>query len=263
MTLPVFLADELLDPPIGTLAPGDRARLGGSEGRHAAVVRRLAPGEELDVVDGAGLRVTCQVEATSPSGLDVVVTDCRREPSPRPQLALVQALAKGGRDEQAVETATEVGVDRVVAWQAHRSIVRWSAQKAPRALGRWRDTVRAAAKQSRRSWIPAVEGPLDSRGLCAWVRSLIDEGGACLVCHEEARRPLTGWLRDHGQHGQELQGLSAVALVVGPEGGIDDAEMEDLQEAGATPVLLGPHVLRSATAGPLAAALVCAASGRW
>lgn len=259
MTLPVFLSEDLV-PDAASLQPGDRAHLGGVEGRHAAVVRRLGPGEPLDVVDGHGLRLTCRVESASKSGLDLVVDARSEEPGPRPRLVLVQALAKGGRDEQAVETATEVGVDEVVPWQADRSIVRWSAQKAPRGVAKWQEVARAAAKQSRRARVPGVGGVLDSRGLLGWVRSVIDEGGLCLVCHEEAEETLTGFLRDRRE---SLAGATRVAVVVGPEGGISPEEIAGLREAGAQVVLLGPHVLRSSTAGPAACILLGAALGRW
>lgn len=259
MTLPVFLADDL-EPRAADLTPGDRAHLGGVEGRHAAVVRRLAPGEALDVVDRRGLRLTCRVEAASKSGLDLVVDSLLREPEARPRLVLVQALAKGGRDEQALETATEVGVDGVVPWQSDRSIVRWNAQRAARGVDKWREVARAAAKQSRRAWVPGVSGVLDSRGLVAWVRDLIDEGGVCLVCHEEATGTLTDLL---GEHREALARASRVAVVVGPEGGISPEELEALRDAGGQVVLLGPHVLRSSTAGPAACILIGAALGRW
>lgn len=258
MTLPVFLADDLLVPAAGALAAGDRARLEGAEGRHAAVVRRLGAGEPFDVVDGDGLRLTCETVGVSGPAVDLVVRGRREEPPARPELILVQALAKGGRDEQAIETATEVGVDRIVPWQANRSIVRWSGAKAERSRARWADTVRAAAKQSRRARVPGVLPALDSRGLVRWVAALLDEGGRCLICHEEADRTLTERLA-----GADLSDASAIALIVGPEGGIDAGELEALAGAGADPVLLGPHVLRSASAGPAAAVLVSAAVGRW
>ena len=72
-----------------------------------------------------------------------------QEPDPDPELVLVQALAKGNRDELAIEAATELGIDAVVPWQAERSIVRWKADKATKGTAKWQMAVRAAAKQSR------------------------------------------------------------------------------------------------------------------
>lgn len=259
MTRPVFLAEDLV-PYADDLGVGDLARLQGAEGRHAATVRRIATGEILDVVDGRGLRLTCEVLASDRDGLDLRVVGSAREEEPRPRLVLVQALAKGGRDEQAVESATEIGVDGVIPWQADRSIVRWPASKAARGRAKWQSVVRAAAKQSRRSRIPDVGEVLDTRGLVGTVRRLVDEGGAALVCHEEGERSLAAWGE---RQWERLRGCAEVALVVGPEGGISPEELDALREAGAEVVLLGPHVLRSANAGPAAAVLLSAALHRW
>lgn len=156
--------------------------------------------------------------------LRVVAVESVARPGPR--FVLAQALAKGGRDEQAIETATELGVDEVIAWQAERSIVRWSG-KETKALAKWTGVVRAAGKQSRRATLPTVSGLVSSAGLA-------DRAGGCalaLVLHEEADRPLTEvTLPDSGD----------VLVAVGPEGGIAPAELDRLAAAGAVPVRLGP-----------------------
>ena len=87
------------------------------------------------------------------------MTAVRRLPPPDPRFVLVQALAKGDRGELAVELAVELGVDEVVPWAAARSVVRWDGARGQRSLERWRSTARAAAKQSRRAWLPAVAEP--------------------------------------------------------------------------------------------------------
>ncbi|MBC7549303.1 MAG: 16S rRNA (uracil(1498)-N(3))-methyltransferase, partial [Cellulomonas sp.] len=145
MSAPVFLAEP------GTLEGFDVGSVyvpDGAEGRHAAVVQRRRAGERVDVVDGAGMRLVGTVETATPDGLRVVVAQRVVEPAPGVALVLVQALAKGDRDEQAIEAATEVGVDAVLPWQAERSIVVWRADRAAKSLARWQAVVRAAAKQS-------------------------------------------------------------------------------------------------------------------
>ena len=112
------------------------------------------------------------------------------EPAPAVALVLVQALAKGDRDEMAIEAATEVGVDAVVPWQAERSIVVWRGERAAKSRARWLGTVRAAAKQSRRARVPDVEVALDGRGLVERVRAVVAAGGVALVLHEDAREPI-------------------------------------------------------------------------
>ena len=118
MTLPVFLAEDLT-PPLASLSVGDSATLGGAEGRHAASVRRIGAGEWVDVVDGAGVRATCEVSGSDKASLSLVVRQLVQEDAPSPEIILVQALAKGGRDEAAVEICTEIGIDRVIPWASH------------------------------------------------------------------------------------------------------------------------------------------------
>ena len=95
---------------------------------------------------------------------------------------MVQALPKGDRAELSLELLTELGVDEIVPWSAQRSVVQWRGERAAKGLERWRRTVREAAKQSRRSWIPVVADPVDEAG----VATLIAGAAITLVLHEEA-----------------------------------------------------------------------------
>lgn len=234
MTNPVFLAADLT---------GDELVLDGQEGRHAATVKRLRAGELVDLVDGRGTRCTCTITSVGKDRLACQVVSRSTEPRPAPAITVVQALAKGGRGELAVELATEVGVDRVVPWSAARCVVSWTEDKG---LERWRSTAREAAKQSRRAWFPEVT-PLHST---ADVASL---PGQLLVLHESAGASLS----------KVALGADDLVLVVGPEGGITDDELAALTGAGATAVRLGSSVLRTSTAGAAAAAVVSSRTGRW
>lgn len=147
MTLPVYV-----DPDLSAACVGETIRLDGDEARHAATVRRTRVGERIDIVNGKGLRATITVTDVAKSSLVGTVEHVANDPAHNPQITLVQALAKGGRDEQAVETATEYGADAFIPWQAERSIVSWSdPAKARKGVGRWEATAQSAAKQSRRS----------------------------------------------------------------------------------------------------------------
>lgn len=252
MTEPVFLA---APSELAGLTPGSSWTLTGAEGHHARTVRRLAPGEPVDVVDGCGRRVSCSVEAPGGAGLQLHVESVEDEPANTQQLILVQALAKGGRDEMAVEAATELGVDGVVPWQAERSIVRWKADKAAKGRGKWEATVRSAAKQSRRAWVPQVD---DCVALTALAKRC-SETDVALVLNESAQ---TGTSRLPSAL-PAAESPASVLLIVGPEGGISDHEMETLTAAGAVPLQLGSHVLRSSTAGPAAVAVINHLLGRW
>lgn len=254
MSLPVFKVEP------GTLAglgPGTVLTVTGPEARHAVTVRRLAVGDRLELVDGAGTRATGELCTGERDSMDVRVASVVREPARRPRLVLVQALAKAERDLLAVETATELGVDAVIPWQAGRSIVRWKKERASRSHEKWAGTVAAAAKQSRRAAWPEVL-PLTTTGRLADL--LAEPGTLGLVLHEDAAGALADQL---GRTDAPWRDAERIVLVVGPEGGIAADELERLAGAGARTVRLGPEVLRSSTAGPAALAVLSAALGRW
>ncbi|MFC7405969.1 16S rRNA (uracil(1498)-N(3))-methyltransferase [Georgenia alba] len=256
MTRPVFHAEAAV---LGAARPGEDITLRGDEARHAATVRRLRPGEEVDVVDGAGRRVTGTVVAAERDGLTVSVTAVVDEPRPAPRLVLVQALAKGGRDEQAVEAATELGVDAVVPWQADRSVSVWTGkpERAAKGRRRWEAVTTAAGKQSRRASFPAVRDLVTTAGLRTAVAGTVAGGGTVLVLHEAATTSLTTVALPQREADTE------VVVVVGPEGGITDEELAALGDAGAQVVRAGPHVMRSSTAGPAALGVLASRTGRW
>lgn len=252
MTTPLFLL------PAGALAgvgAGDRVTLDGDEGRHAAAVRRIRAGEPVDVGDGSGRLARCTVDDARRDALLLRVDAVEDVPARLPRLLLAQALAKGGRDEAAVETATEYGVDAVVPWQAARSVVRWEGERGERSRQRWVATARAAAKQSRRASVPDVAAAVTTSGLADLVRAVTAGGGAAFVLHEDAAEPLAA------------TGLPAAAdrvlVVVGPEGGVAPDEVDALVAAGARAVVLGPEVLRASSAGPAALAVLSVRLGRW
>ncbi len=231
------------------LGPGDLLEVAGAEGRHAVAVARVTRGEQVLVGDGAGRRALVEVVATERAVLRTRVVTVEHESDPPLRLVLVQALAKGDRDEQAVQAATELGVDAVLPWQAQRSVVQWRGERADRGVRRWQAVVAAATKQSRRYRTPEVRPLVHTEQL----ERLVERAALTLVLHEAADRPLAG---------VDLPDAGEVLLVVGPEGGLTDAELTALQAAGGRPVRLGREVLRTSTAGPAALA-VLNARGRW
>jgi 16S rRNA (uracil1498-N3)-methyltransferase len=252
VTDPLFFADA---DRMRTATIGEVFELDGPEGHHAATVRRLAVGEKLELSDGAGLVFSAVVTAVRGHALQVELLTRSLVEAPRPRITVVQALAKGDRDELAVQTMTEVGVDAIVPWQASRSIVRWDdAARAEKALTRWRSTAREAAKQARRPWLVDVPALATTRDVAAVIESAVATGGIAVVLHESSDRPLTEL---------EVAGVSQVVLVIGPEGGIADDEVAAYEVAGAITCRLGPTVLRTSTAGTVAAAVVLTNSDRW
>jgi 16S rRNA (uracil1498-N3)-methyltransferase len=228
----------------------DLILLSGPEGRHAAAVRRLRPGERADVADGAGLVAECVVAGHSSQGLELAVQSRRSVPRPDPSVTVVQAIPKGDRGELATEEMTEVGVDRIMPWAAARSVAVWRAERGARSLEKWRATAREAAKQSRRAWLPEVTEPVSA----ADVAAVITAAARAIVLEPGAPHRL-------GQLG--LPDTGDLVLIVGPEGGITDEESYIFRAAGAIPARLGPTVLRTSTAGPVAAAILLSRSARW
>ena len=240
------------------MVPGAVFVLQGPEARHAVAVKRLAPGEAVDIADGAGKRLTGTVVAASPSELTVECAALAVEEKPDIRLVLVQALAKGDRDELAVETATELGIDAVIPWQSERSIVRWKGERAAKAHAKWQSVALAAAKQARRAWIPEVRAAVETAGLAAAAGA----ADLAIILHEDAVRPLRTVL-ESWQATADGAGPREILLIVGPEGGISPREVTRLCSAGAVTALLGHHVLRSSTAGPAAVVLASDVLGRW
>ncbi len=246
MSTPLFLLDAA---GWGEPRVGGQLMLDGSEGRHAVAVRRTSVGEQLRLADGCGRWALVEVIAVGRDTLTGVILALGAEPAPQPAYLLVQALAKDGRDERAVEMATELGVDAILPWQAARSVVQWRAERAEKSRAKWESVVTAATKQSRRVWRPRVEPVVTGPALVSRLRGC----AAVLVLHEEADTPIGA---------VALPARGDVALVVGPEGGISPAELSELSAIGGTTVRLGPHVLRSSTAGPAALAAL-SARHRW
>jgi 16S rRNA (uracil1498-N3)-methyltransferase len=244
LTPPVFL--------VPSLPAGSSFVLDGPEGRHAAAVRRLEPGEPLVVADGKGGAAACVVDAMEgKTALSLTVSRRWQEPEPAPRVVLAQALVKGDRGELAVELATECGVDAIVPWQASRCVAKWDdGPRGEKALARWRNTAREAAKQSRRTWVPEVAPPVTTPGLASLVA-----GAACAVVLDSGATAGLATL--------PLPAEGDVMIIVGPEGGISDRESETLVAAGAQVARLGPTVLRASTAGAAAITVLGVLTRRW
>ena len=228
---------------------GDAVVLDGPEGRHAARVKRTQVGERLRVADGAGKVVTGEVVFVEKDRLTLQVDSVEDVAEHSPRFVLVQALAKGDRDDQAIEAATELGVDEVVPWQASRSVVQWRGDRGAKAWAKWDAVLVAATKQSRRPRRPVLAPAATTASLAARIAT----GATAYVLHEDADSPLASLT---------LPSEGEVLVVVGPEGGIAPEELAAFRDAGAEVVRLGETVLRSSSAGPAALAVLSAAR-RW
>nr|WP_243752652.1 16S rRNA (uracil(1498)-N(3))-methyltransferase [Leucobacter ruminantium] len=227
----------------------------GEEARHAVRVSRLRMGERIMVGDGLGTVGEGPVESAERDRFTVRLESVRRDPSPAQRVVLVQALAKGDRDERAVEQATEFGVDAIVPWEAARSVSRWGAEKTAKGVAKWARIAREASKQSLRSRVPGVAEPVRLAQLC---EAAGREGVAVVALHPRGGARLTAWAA-----GADVAVAGEILLVVGPEGGFADEELDALEAAGAVVRVLGETVLRTSSAGPAAIAVLNAALGRW
>jgi 16S rRNA (uracil1498-N3)-methyltransferase len=244
-TAPLFLVE--------ALPAGDHAVLDGPEGRHAATVRRLRPGEIVQLADGRGGLAHAVVAAAGRDTVELTISGRERLTPPTPRVLLAQALVKGDRGELAVELATEAGVDAVLPWRAARCVARWEqGLRGEKALARWRSTAREAAKQARRPWVPEVEEAVTTATLARRAAAV----DLALVLHEAAGDRLADL-------GPQLRGARELLLVVGPEGGVTDAELDALAAAGARPVRLGGEVLRASTAAAVALGALGVLTDRW
>lgn len=245
MSLPVHHV-----PDLAGVGVGSQVSVEGDEAHHAVAVRRLRVGEQVVLTDGAGRSVQGPVASTGKRFFAVDVESVHVADAPAPAVVVVQAIPKGDRGELAVEVLTEIGVAEIVPWAASRSVAVWKGERAAKSLARWRSTAREAAKQARRAWFPSVAEPASTTEVAA----LVADADLAVVLHEEASVPLAS---------VAVPAAGRIVVVVGPEGGLSDEEVDTFVAAGAVSVRLGAEVLRTSTAGVAAVAAVLARTPRW
>ena len=212
---------------------------------HAIKVLRIAAGEIFNLSDGAGAWSRVSVNNVNKKSMTVTVLESGFEEALAEQFTIVQAIPKGDRIKEAIEMSTEGGVDRIVMWKAARSIGR-----ADEKLEKLQLTAREASKQSRRFRIPQVSG-------VATTDQVVDEiakADLALVFHESATSTISRAVTADAKK---------VLIIIGPEGGLTDDEVETFAAAGAKVVLMGRPILRSAHAGLAAMAAVNTALSVW
>lgn len=247
MVLPLF---HISNTDAATAQIGGEVLLAGAEGRHAVSVRRMRVGEGIQLSDGAGRRIVGDVASVGAGELSVLVNEVLDEPAAAPALELVQALAKGDRDEMAVQAATELGIMSVIPWQAERSVSRWEGAKVAKNVERWQTISAEASKQALRAWVPTVATPVTTKQLA----QLAGTERLLLVLDPTAELSINQ---------VQLPNIGVVSVVVGPEGGISPTELALLEAAGAKLVRLGSEVLRTSTAGLAAISVLQARLQRW
>ena len=196
---------------------------------------RIRPFEEISVTDGKGKVYVCQVLEPKTGELKVLST--QQHERRFPPIHLIQALAKGDRDEQAVQASVELGVTSITPWQSELSIVNWSNKEEKGRL-RWQEIAISAMKQSQQGFLAEVNSVATTKNL--------KPKGLGIVLDPRASASIT----------DIPAGTHELTIVVGPEGGISAAELDQLAAAGFEPKRMGNSILRTSTAGPAAIAAI-------
>ena len=254
MALPRFFLDEQVVGEEGeAVFP---LRLSADDAKHARVLR-LKTGEHVAVVDAARDYFECEIVSFDDDIPLVKITRHADVPDAGPQVVLVQGLAKGDKMETGIRHATELGVTGFVPLSCRRSVLKLDAKRAASKLARWRAIAKSAAMQSGQMAVPEVADIASLDDACA----LLSQATAVLVCWEEA--PGTASLSDAlssalAECACPDASDARIAVVVGPEGGLEQAEVDALLACNprASLVTLGPSILRTETAGIVAPALV-------
>lgn len=233
----------------GPLEAGALVELRNGEVRRIRKVLRLRTGDLVTVVQAGGVEGEAEVVESAPERVCLRVTrvwDVNRE-SPL-WIHLIQALSKADKMEWVVQKATELGVQEMAVLQTRRCVPQWGPEGSDGRMRRWRRIIQEAARQCGRAWIPSLGGPWDLEELC---RDVAERDGLKLILWEgEGTRTLREVL------GQGRPPSMRVSLVVGPEGGLEEAEVRQLEAAGFVAVRMGPRIVRTETAGPMAVAIL-------
>ncbi len=230
------------------LAGRGQASLRGAAARHVIKVLRLRPGDELIVFDGQGGEYAARLAGNHGDHIELTLGEhSQHEVESALHLSLVLGISRGDRMDLVVQKATELGVQRIVPVLSERSVVRLDEERAARRLAHWRAIAASACEQCGRNRLPEIQVPMP---LTTWLESCQDTG-ARLVLHHEGATRLAQAAPDGG----------GVALLVGPEGGLTQAELEAAAAAAFARVQLGPRVLRTETAAIAALSIVQALWG--
>ncbi len=226
---------------------GNLARITGSDVNHIVNVLRMETGEELEVSGGNRTWLARILSVERELVTVELVRECESTELPC-SVTLLQGLPKGDKLENIIQKSVELGVSKVVPVAMKRCVAKLEEPKKQRAkLARWQAVAESAAKQSRRAVVPEVGAVLQ------WKEALALAGTFDVLLlpyenakgMEETRRLLSG-----------IKPGCSIGIVIGPEGGFEDAEVEQMREAGAGVISLGRRILRTETAGPAVLAML-------
>ena len=230
----------------GTDFSANQIELDGDEAHHGVNVLRLKTSEEVKISDGVGNWGVGTVSQVNKKSFTVEILDRGFEPASKQRIVVVQAILKNDANKEAVDFLTQVGADEIIPWQSQHSIGKFD----DKSLSKWQSAARESSRQSRRVRIPVISNAYSTENLILKIQDLQN----IFVLHESADNRLSQI---------EMNQEADVILIVGPEGGLSEIEVNTFVTAGAKIVRLGESVLRAANAGAAAASVVMSRTGKW
>jgi len=219
------------------LTAGARIALPEALAHHALRVLRLRAGEAVTLFNGQGGEYPAVLDVEGKAGFAQLGDFNPREAELSGRIILAQGLPSGDKMDWVVEKAVELGAARVSPIAAQRSVLQLSGARLEKRVAHWQRIAQSAAEQCGRNRLMTVDAPLT---LEDWLAQPAD--GLRVLCHPEAEQDLAGML-------QGASDQTGITLLVGPEGGWSDKELEAARKAGVQAVRFGPRVLRTETAG--------------
>lgn len=239
--------------PLAPLTPGAQIDLPEAAAHHALRVLRLKLGAPLVLFDGHGGEWRCEIVGAGRTVRVVLQAFDPRDSEAPLDITLVQAMPSGDKMDWVVEKAVELGVGAIQPVAAKRCVVKLAAERRVRRVAHWNHIASAACEQCGRNRVPLVAPVLDLPQYLAAVKGQNAGGQSALRL---LLAPETGVsLRELPKPEMPL------VIMIGPEGGWDEGEMQAAQAAGFQPLRLGPRVLRTETAGTAALAALQAVWG--
>ncbi len=230
----------------GTNFLANQIEVDGDEAHHGVNVLRLKQSEEVKISDGVGNWGVGKVSQINKKSFIVEISDRGFEATAKQRVIVVQAILKNDANKEAVDFLTQVGADEIIPWQSQHSI----GKIDDKSLSKWQSTTRESSRQTRRVRIPVISNADSTESLISKIKGLQN----IFVLHESAENRLSQI---------EINQEADVILIVGPEGGLSEIEVNTFVAAGAKVVRLGESVLRAANAGAAAVSVVMSRTGKW